>query len=586
MPLFYKTPQSSHKDNFIVEDPDPAKGRIFVENMGCNVKDLNIRFGEFFNRQGTNGVYHPYTSDDLTNGVPLYTQNKSAYYIAIWANQDNVVQVGHCDPWMASLDYENIPGVRQVKTSSGLIVMARYSGYTTAVGLGDFWIGYDCNEPATYILENTSIMPTMFYEDPGNPNEYYCFRYYSGTTYMGKVSFTPLSVTFTSQRGIGGVNCFFVGKCSDGTPMHCEVNGNNQNIAFYNYPSAGSPTLVYEYYSRNPNTYHYQYPSNVRYDTDTKRVFYQGGWDAHPIQEYKQLFMERFVFNPETKTVVSQPCTLTYPEGTDSRHYQIPVWYESTWHASTRNAWFYKPHQFSVGDRKFITMIFVDKAHHWNYTYRPFYYRGVNRCNWMTFEIDENDDTILNFHSVIKWEETRSFPRYYMPINETGTQILVIKNEEVCTITFDVDTGWYKHDFESIAARSAAIDTAGRIYLGTVGTNTTYDTNANIYNYSNGYGYCRIYQYNPSLPTNISVSLENDSYTYQGSDISTNLIVYSKDSQGEFVEKNLRISISGNNLFFSDGTQVKEVTTLTSGTLSVPVSITGGGRPNITVNVI
>lgn len=586
MPILYQTPNSSHKDNFIVEDPDPAKGRIYIENMGCDVKNLNIRFGEFFFRQGTDGVYHPYTSDDLSNGVPMYTQNKSAYYIAIWARQDNVNQVGHCDPWLASLDYENYPGVRQVRTSSGLTVMSRYSGYSTSVGLADFWIGNDTTESATYILDDNGNLCTMFYEDPGQPDEYYVIKYYSGTTYIGKLKFTPLSVTYTNQRGIAGWNVFFVGKCSDGTPMFCEVNGNNQNINFYNYPSSGTPSLVYSYYSREPDTYHYQYPSNIRYDTDTRRVFYQGGWDAHPYQEYKQLFMERFIFNPETKNVVSSPCTLNYPAGKNSTNYMVPFWWETTWHASTRNAWFYKPHQFSVGDRKFITMLSVDKYQPNSWTERAFYYRGVNRNTWMTFEINATDDTVLDFHSVIAWDESRSFPRYYMPINDAGTQILVIKNEDVCTITFDVEKGWYKHDFENISARSAAIDTAGRIYLGTSGANTYYDTGANRYDNSNGNGHCRVYIYSPSLPTNINAYLEDSSYTYTGSNISTNIILSARDAAGQLVAKNLRISISGDNVFFTDGSQTKDITTLTSGTLSIPVTITGGGKPNITINLI
>lgn len=586
MPIFYQTPQYSYKDNFIVEDPDPSKGRIFVENMGCDIKNLSVRFGEFFWRQGTDGVIHPYTSDDFSNQVPMYTQTKSAYALAIWSNQSNECQVGHCDPWLASLDYENYPGVRQVKTSSGMVVMSRYSGYSTTTGLADWWISYDTQDPATYVLENDANLCTMFYEDPYAPDEYYVLKYNQGTTYVGKLAFTPLSATYTNLRSSSGTNCFFVGKCSDGTPMFCEVNGNNQNIEFYNYGQTTAPTLVHSYYSREPDTYHYQYPSNIRHDTDTRKVFYQAGFDAHPVQDYKQIFMQRFIFNPETKTVVSSPCTLNYPTGKNSSDYMVPFWYEVSWHASTRNSWFYKPHQFSIGDRKFLTMLTVDKYQPNAWTQRAFYYRGVNRNTWMTFEIDADDDTILEFHSVISWDESRSFPRYYMPINETGTQILVVKNEDVCTITFDTETGWYKHDFENISARSVAIDTAGRIYLGTTGANTYYDTNANRYDNSNGTGYCRVYTYNPSLPVNVTATLEDSSYVYSGSNISSNIIVSARDSSGTLIEKNLAITIIGDNIFFADGTQYKEVTTLTSGNLSVPITITGGGRPNITVSLI
>lgn len=586
MPILYRTPNYTQKDNLIIEDPDPSKGRIYIENMGCDINNLNIRFGEFFFRQETDGVYNPYTSDDFSNYGPMYTQNKSAYFIAAYANQQTEAPAGHCDPWLVSLDYENIPGVRQVKTSSGLIVMGRYSGYSTTTGLADYWIGYDTTDSATYHLQDTGNLCTFFYEDKQIQDEYYVIKYNQGTSYLGKLGFTPSSVTYTNLRSSSGTNIFFVGRCVDDTAMYCEVNGNNQNIEFYNCPSRGTPTLIYQYYSREPDTDHYQYPSNIRHDSDTKKVFYQAGFDAHPYQEYRQMFMERFIFNPEVKTVVSSPCTLVFPEGKTSTNYISAFWYEVTWHASTRNAWFYKPHQFSIGSRNFITVLSVDKYQPNSFTQRAFYYRGVNRNIWITFEISADNDTILTYHSSLSWDETRSYPRYYMPINETGTQLLVVKNEDICTITFDIEKGWYKHDFENISARSCAIDTVGRIYLVTTGANTYYDTNANRYDNSNGNSYMRIYQYNPSIPTSISARIENSSYTYTGTDINTNIVVSARDTAGNLVAKGLRITISGDNMFFTDGTQVADVLTLTTGDLSVPVTITKGGKPNITVNVI
>lgn len=586
MPILYRTSQYTQY-NLIQEDPDPVKNRIFIENMGCDIKNLNVRFGEYYQRPGTDGVFAPTGADDFSNYPPVYTQNKSAYFIATYANQGNENSPGHCDPWFASLDYENYPGVRSVKTSSGLIAVGRYSGYSTSLALADWWVGYDMNDSPTYLLENNGSLSTMFYEDPQQPGEFFGIRYYVGTSYIGKMRFTPLSATFTDQRSIGGWNVFFVGKCGDNTAMFVEVNGNNQNMDFYNYSSSGAPTLIYSYIHKNPNTYHYQYPSNLKHVSDTKKVFYQGGWDEHPFQEYKQCFFQRFIFNPQDKRITASPCTINFPEGKNSTNFQVPAWYDATWHASTRNAWYYKPHQFSVGNRTFVTYIFVDKYHHNYWQNRIAYYRGPDtRCNWMTFEVDSNDDTILNFHSVIQWEESRSFPRYYMPINQTGTQLLIILNENVCTVSFDIESGWYKHDFENISARSAAIDTAGRIYLITTGANTYYDTNANRYDNSKGYGFLRTYQYNPTVPVTLSVRFENNSFTYTGTQITTNLLADVRNSNGNREVRNLRVTFSGDNIFFQDGTQSKDITTLTSGTLSVPVNITGGGKPVVLVTVI
>lgn len=586
MPILYKTAQYTQY-NLINEDPDPSKARIFIENQGCDVKNLNVRFGDTWMRQGIDGVAPPYGADDFSNYPPVYTQNKWAYFCNVYANQINEASPGHCDGWLASLDYETYPGLRQVKTSSGLIVIGRYSGYSTNLALTDWWIGNDMAGEPTYLLENTGSLATMFYEDPQQVDEFYCIRYYVGTSYIGKIKFSPQSVTFTSLRGIAGWNVFFVGRCADSTAMFCEVNGSNQNIDFYNYASSGTPALVYSYTSRNPNTYHYQYPSNIRHDSDTRRVFYQAGWDAHPFQEYKQVFFQRFVFNPVSKTVTSAPCTINFPSGKNSTNYQVPAWYESTIHSTTRNAWFYKSHQFSVGNRNFITLIFVDRYHGNSWNSRIAYYRGPKeRSGWMTFEINANDDTILDFHSVIYWEEARSYPRYYMPINETGTQLLILKNEDVCTITFDVENGWYKHDFENISARSVAIDTAGRIYIVAVGSNTYYETAATRYDNSLGYGFLRVYQYNPTVPSTINVYFDQSNLVYEGEELSTNINIEARDSTGNRIEKSVRITFTGDNIFFDDGTQTKDVTTATDGITIIPVSITGGGKPVVNVTVV
>ena len=48
MPILYRTSQYTQY-NLIQEDPDPVKNRIFIENMGCDIKNLNIRFGEIWN---------------------------------------------------------------------------------------------------------------------------------------------------------------------------------------------------------------------------------------------------------------------------------------------------------------------------------------------------------------------------------------------------------------------------------------------------------------------------------------------------------------------------------------------------------
>lgn len=573
--------------NYMFEDPDPNNRRIYLENQAHSIDNLNIIPGDFFYGQGTDLVAAPDTQHPVDFGYTvLQTMGRWCLQFAT-ARQEAHLYPGHSDPWMASLDYYNIPGQQGCKTKTGLSVIMSYSGYSTSTGLMSYWAGYDFNKAPLFYSNSAGAMCTVFYEDPYSINDFYAIRYDSGTYYIGKLRFTTTGVTFTSGRSSAN-NIFFVGTFADGSALFADVHGNNQGIEFYKLGSLATVSLVSTFVHPGPSTHHYQFPSNIRHDSASRKVFYQGGWDQNALEDNKEAIFHRFIWNPISGEITATRCTLIYPANKKHWDYQRLARFEPTYHVQTKNAWWYKPHQFVVEGETYITYIFIDRAAA-NYPYeRAWYYRRDNQNTWITFKVGSGtNDHILTYHSIITWDNMRHFPRYYLPINEIGNQLLVVRMDTICTITFDTQRGWVEHDVEFLSVRSLAQDTTGRIYISTSGVNNYYDSGTQRYDYSQGRGYGMVYEYLPSKPLSVRLSLDQDNYTYSGTDINANISVSVKNiASGSQISATIRLVINGTNAKFNNNLQVLTVQTYETGNLQVPITITGGGRPMITSHIV
>jgi hypothetical protein len=587
MTILFGTKQGSAYGN-VMEDPDTSKSRIFIENMGMDASNLTPKFGEFWNFQDTTNQVAPNPQTNWYNYPPMVTNNGKWCWgpLSMYANQENWAAPGHMDPWMASLDYENIVGKYTLKTSSGLVCIGIHNSFSTNDSLMDWWIGSDMAGTPSYRVLQTSNHCLCFYEDPNSQDEFYAINYDNNSYSIGKMRFTGLGTTFTAIRS-NALNNFFLGKNLDGSPMFVEVDGANNRLDVVRYPSSGSAIFALSNAHPFPSQWHYQFPSNVRTDDVDRKVFYQGGWDAEPREEYKKAVFTRFVWNPTTAEVVATPCTLSYPAGTNHKDYQRTGFYTAGNHAATRNAWFYKPHQFTVAGVNYITFLSIDRYNPNSATSRWYYYHNDKRNTWVTFSIGSGlNDNVLTYHSTFEWtDSSRQYPRYFCPLNEIGNQLLIIKNDEVSTITFDVVKGWYQHDAESISARSFCIDSVGRVFMTTTAYNSYYDTDSTAYDYGTARGYNIIHQYNYSVPTTISISFSTSTFVYAGVSLSANLIVDTRDYTGLRIATNIKLTISGGNMVFTDGSQSKTITTTSTTATIVSAVITGGGRPSITANI-
>ena len=585
----------------IIEDPDTSRKRIFIDNIAFDIDTLNVRFGEYFHYQSTTdqfdytAVYADYDNPRIMlNGKccmaeMTYSGTRNGYS---W-------RPGIMDPWFCSLDYDNIPGKSWWKTSDGYVVWNSYKGLSTNTGIADWWIGRDFTGPATYRSSNLGTHVNIFYEDPQYFNEFWAIKHDYNSCSIGKIRIAAIGPSWVGIRSVNKP-IFFVGKQLTGNPLFVEVRiDSSQELDFYEMTTAGYASYKKTVTMPGFHNYHPTLPSNIRTDDSrTRRVFYMPSWldngsnarfglgGPSYLADYKMdtkiLQFVRVIHNPTNGSIEDQLCTIIWPAGQWSWDYIMYARMEPSYLDNMNATYYYKPHQFTVGNRKFVTLLWCDRRgnHYINETFWYYLYDKTNR--WITFEIDANDDSILRYHSVYIWERQRHLPRYYIPLNESGNQLVVARGDTVETFTFDLDKGWYSHDRFEVGARSIGIDSTGRIYVGSAAhNNTTEFGNSGTGQYAMGGGYYKLWVYTPSKPTAVNISLAQKRYTYSGTPINSSLLISARDVTGQLVAKDVRLNISGGSLTFGDGTLNKTVTTWSTGTATVSVKIIGGGKPVI-----
>jgi len=590
-------------NNYIVEDPDPTKNRIFIENQAFDTDTLTPRFNEFYAGQDTSNLqssnaplagYYQYPQ--------IYTQNRYAFFLNyITRNGATEGSPGHTDNWFVCLDYENYKPNYFVKSSTGLVVGQYYNSYTSTNSRADTFIGNDLAGIPTYRNLVSTTNSLLFFEDPNEANHWWgVYRTSSSGMTFGKFKVTPTAVpVLFTQRAVNR-QCFFIGKNEDETMMVAEHYAPSGSLDIYEYSMLEiAPTLRYQFYSEASNQYHYQFPSNIIHESQYNKVFYQacwqqvyGAWDStYDREEEQKLVFFRYSWNPKTKEISRTNCTLTHPAGTDSTTFicKAHVTTSAGYYEQYVNTWFYKVHQFQTGGRRFITLIWCDRSGGNYWSEKVSHYRTVRRNRWITYEVNANNNTQLTYHSFIDWENPRMVPRYYMPISRDGSQLLVTRGENwTGTLSFNVDKGWVAHNIVPVTATGFAMDTTNRIYLTSNSLGSQYESGVNLYDYGECEGFTVIDIYQPSKATVVTITPPaTTDFVYSGSNISSSITVNVRNHLNTRLATNVKLVISGSNMrFTSNNSQEITVTTLPNGPLTVPVTITGGGKPSITANIV
>jgi len=194
--------------------------------------------------------------------------------------------------------------------------------------------------------------------------------------------------------------------------------------------------------------------------------------------------------------------------------------------------------------------------------------RGAGFKTLIVYSVDASNPKTLTYHSKITLSDV---PRNFVWLNDSRTLLGLFYKSSFQVLSFSNATGWAVTTTVTEEVLAAGRDSSDRIWYCTQGG---YSTN-----------YADLNMLSPSLPVTVTISPENSSNQYTGSNISTYVDVSAYNTAGTRIATSVKLVIDSANYTFTDGTTTKTVTTLTSGELQVGTIITGAGYTNITASI-
>ena len=175
-----------------------------------------------------------------------------------------------------------------------------------------------------------------------------------------------------------------------------------------------------------------QFPSNIRDDSATRKVFYTGHFNTSGL-----ISPLRIVWNKSaSSTFASTACTMVHPAGTTGNTF-VDVATSNTYNANGYNVFWCKPHQFTIDGVNYITFVTVDGFFYAN-TAR---FASIRQRTWATYVISAGTaDNTLTFHSGCSFPDVNDFPLNAIPFTQAGNKMVVASSNNTTIYTYDVRT--------------------------------------------------------------------------------------------------------------------------------------------------
>lgn len=388
-----------------------------------------------------------------------------------------------------------------------------------------------------------------------------------------------------------------------------------------------------------------QFPSNLRHDSATKKVFYSGHYAStgghDPV---------KFTWNPVNGTMTNETCYMSFP-GSDSFATYAALPTANNWNGNGYNSYWVKPHQFLEGSTVVLTFCQQDGFHYSNTLRFP----TLKSRTWLTYTATQAFDQNFDFHSGINFT-ANEFPLSWVPYGNDDEKIAVFSVSGVTIYNWDplsltttnftsstdgsttfitvtasnhgitvgdevtisgttadssppngiytvievpnantfryalssdmngvftgtlggtmsIKRGWRPGAKYSIRARGYSVDSLGRLWVTVRSTSI---------------GRIELHLITDDIPNSISIVLQNaidgtdTRYLYEGTTISTNVLVDAYDAANQRLAVTLDLKIDGDSMEFANGTKETQITTSSSASTSVAVNITGAGKSSIT----
>lgn len=551
----------------VIEDANLSKNRIFIEGQGYDANTLSPLWMQHFHFNHSDT--YQYTADNFVDWAPMILTKGVEQ---CWGNADTQhYNSGLADTYWRSMDYDNYPVKKGWKINSGK------SYYTilgrTSVNTGDNYNSIlifpeDCTQGTTYLSGHAEGRPSHFiFEDPSNDRMWGFFsnrieidRVITWTGYESGIA------SFTRPIDTSGRRFFFMGRDDSGFLFFLSVEHGGYSrydvIKLNSSTTAATTVLSNSYRGYNVN-YLRCYPSNIRRDSSTRRVFYS----SHYEPTYASLSPIRYVWNPSDGSVSTSNCTMTY-SGSNTFSTYAAVHTTEGADGYQRNSWNIRPWQFTVNGTNYITFWLIDKSA--AFSNGPSRWSSEAKRTMMTYSIGSGtSDDQLTYHSSVTFSSTSDIPRGLLPINAAGTHMAVPVTNALRFYSFNENDGWVLTGTYPTEFRMIGLDQSNRLWGA-----------------SRERGYHTIHMISPSLPITISVATANSSYTYTGNSISTTATVNAYNSEGSRVVANVSLAIDGNGMIFtSSNSKNLTVTTSNSADTTVALTISNGGLNNIIASI-
>lgn len=570
----------------LIEDPVLSNNRLFISTVGHDTTTLAPLFQKHFHftRQDEFDRLPPDggPTDFQNQYLPIHLEKGT---IQCFAGESNTVQDNFIyATYHQSLDPLLLPTRRMLKTNgNNVITLIPFSSYQTqgAANSGpvihNLYSGTDISAGAGSSQRTTTVLPsTLVHEDVNNARLWGIQGGHGGLNsnicYLNNYEFTTATwVNVISPNNLAATQ-FYLGVDDLGFLHFCGVqdsNGEYSEYTFYRvHPTTFAITTIINASFRN-NTGRLtpkSWPSNVRRAATNRRVLYSCHFTGNATTGV--LDPIRYVFNPADQSVVATNCTMVYPGSNTFATYA--AMYTTTTVNAANNAvsWHMKGHQFTVDNVNYITFWPTDKFAH----------AGAGLTRWdtpqkrtmMTYTIGSGTgDEVLTFHSAYTFATQNEIPRDFLPINAAGTQVAVPVTLQMRFFGFNSTTGWnvtgtYPYEF-----RMLGLDQTNRLW----GT-------------SRERGEAVLHFITPTLPVSINVTMASQSFTFTGDNIATSCTVDAFGSDGSRIAAPVNLAIDGNTMFFtSNSTKNIVVTTSATESVTVALTITGGGINNIIASV-
>ena len=272
--------------------------------------------------------------------------------------------------------------------------------------------------------------------------------------------------------------------------------------------------------------------------------------------------------NSNAGTMVADNCTMTYSSGTVTDYLTYPA------KSTTANI------GCQTKSNSFITLSGGDYYLH----YLPSYsspssvaLQNATSKNLVSYQIDSTNFSNLTYHSSIQVNACD-----FVHLNSARTKIAVI--EPGTLKIYNWNNGWNETAPESGDFIGVTQDDSGRIIgLSGIADNNTATANSLDANFA--FIEHKVHLISDSLPNTVTVNFASSSITYSGSNLSTSVNVSTFNDSSARIAKSVDLKIDGVNAQFTSNSSTSiNVTSLTSGELNVPITVTGPGPLSISAS--